>query len=112
MPTQNYQVRGPSSRSVLITIRVSPEERALLGQLAEERGETLSRLMVSRSLMLRKRANPQKPAPQATAADQVAISASACAPEQSAPARPEAKPLRDASVIAGQESLFDDEGGR
>jgi hypothetical protein len=55
MPNQNYQVRGRSSRTVLITIRVSPEERELLGQLAEARGETLSRLMVSRSLMLRKR---------------------------------------------------------
>ena len=112
MPNQNYQVRGPSSRSVLITIRVSPAERELLGQLAEERGETLSRLMVSRSLMLRKRAKRQKPAAQATAVEPAAISIPACAPEPVSSARTEAKPLRDASVIAGQESLFDDEGDR
>ena len=112
MPTQNYQVRGPSSRSVLITIRVSAEERELLGQLAEERGETLSRLMVSRSLMLRKRAKPRTSAPQANAVEPVEISVPACASEPVSLARPEAKPLRDASMIAGQESLFDDEGGR
>src|ERR1700749_4415466 len=107
MPTQNYQVRGPSSRSVLITIRVSAEERALLGQLAEERGETLSRLMVSRSLMLRKRAKPRTSAPQANAVEPVESNVPTCASGPVSLARPEAKPLRDASMIAGQESLFD-----
>ena len=106
MPTQNYQVRGPKSRTVLITIRVSAEERELLGQLAEERGETLSRLMVSRSLMLRRRAKPRKPAGQAKAVEQVAISAPACAPEPPPPARSDGKRLRDLDVILGQESLF------
>ena len=111
MPNQNYQVRGPSSRSVLITIRVSPAERELLGQLAEERGETLSRLMVSRSLMLRKRAKPRTSAPQANAVEPVEISVPACASEPVSLARPEAKPARDASVTPGQESLFAELGG-
>lgn len=111
-PSHTYQVRGPSSRTVLITIRVSREEREVLRQLAEERGETLSRLMVSQALMLRKRAKPQKPAAQAKAVEPVAINAPACAPEPPSRARSDAKRLRDVDVIPGQESLFDELGGR
>ena len=112
MPNQNYQVRGPSSRTALITIRVSLEERALLHQAAQERGETLSRMMVSRCLPKRTRTSRQAACRQSETIELVAIGESACAPESPSAARSDAKRLRDGHVMPGQESLFDGLGGR
>ena len=112
MPGQNYQPRGSSSRTALITIRVSPAERELLHKLAQERGETLSRMMVSRSLIAHKRAKPQSAERQPKATKPVAVRASECAPQASVPARSETKALRGQDVISGQRSLFDELGGR
>ena len=108
MPVQNYQVRESRSRTVLITVRVAPEVRELLHELAEERGETLSRLMVSRTLMLRKRVKPQKIV-RGTAVEPAVNSEPACEPKPSLPARPDGKRMRDVSVMPGQASLFGDQ---
>ena len=112
MPSQNYQVRGPSSRTALITIRVSLEERALLHQAAQERGETLSRMMVSRCLPKRTRTAQQVAGRQSEAIELGAIGEAACAKEPPSPARSDSKRLRDGHVMPGQDSLFDGLGGR
>ena len=112
MPSQNYQLRGPSSRTALITIRVSLEERALLHQAAQERGETLSRMMVSRCLPKRRRTAQQVAGRQSEAIELVAIGGPACAPGSPSAARSDSKRLRDVGVMPGQESLFGEPAGR
>lgn len=97
---------------MLVTVRVSPEERELLHRLAQERGETLSRMLVSRWLPQRKRAKRQKPTARSKAIEPVVDGAPACVQEQPSPARPDAKRLRDPGVMPGQESLFGRPGGR
>lgn len=112
MPSQTYQARGPVSRTVLITVRVSPGERERLNRLAKQRGETLSRMLVSRWLPEQKRAQPPKAARRANAIERVAVSAPACVPESPVRVRSGAKRLRDVSVIPGQTSLLDQLGGQ
>lgn len=107
MPSQNYQDRGPNSRTALITIRVFADDRELLHEFAEERGQTLSRVMLSAVLPAARRARAKR----LKANRAVAVSASVCVPEPASPARPDAKRLREVGVIAGQESLFGDLGG-
>lgn len=112
MPSRNYQLRGPITRTALITIRVSQEERELLQQIAAERGETLSRMMVSRSLPKRKRTKSQTTKRRSTAIAPVAIDAPGCVPESSSPARPDETRLRDAGADSAQGTLFDELGSR
>ena len=119
MASRSYQARGLVSRSVLITVRVSPEDRERLNRIAQERGETLSRMLLARWLPERKRARRQKSAQRSDVIETVVSSASARgsrpaarASEPSSPARPDATQLRDASTPSVQGSLFDAMGGR
>ena len=108
----SHQSPDPINRTVLVTVRVSPEERDQLHRLAEERGETLSRMLVSRWLPERKRAKRKEAGRRSRAIEPVAASAPACAKEPPSPARSDSKRLRDGHVMPGQESLFDGLGGR
>lgn len=107
---QNYQARGPINRTALITVRVAPEQRELLHGLASERGETLSRMLLSPWLA----ANGSKPAKRAKkdAAVGVAVQpvvsiepVAEAGGDQPLPERPVAKRRRAARVIPGQENL-------
>jgi len=108
----SHQSPDPINRTVLVTVRVSPEERELLHRLAEERGETLSRMLVARWLPQRKRAKRQEAGRRSKANEPVAASAPACAKEPPSPARPDSKRRRDGHVMSGQESLFGELGGQ
>jgi hypothetical protein len=112
MTNRSYQARGSVSRSVLITVRVSPEDRERLNQIAQERGETLSRMLVARWLPARKRATRQEPARRSEAIEPVVIGAPARPPKPSVSVRPDAERLRDATAPSVQGSLFDGMGGR
>src|SRR5579875_595948 len=47
MAEKRYQARGPENRTTLITVRVTAEHRELLRALADERGETVTRMLLS-----------------------------------------------------------------
>lgn len=47
MSGQAYQGRGLAARTMLITVRVSAEQRSELHRIAAGRGETLSRMLLS-----------------------------------------------------------------
>lgn len=102
----------PINRTVLVTVRVSAEERELLHQIAKKRGQTLSQMLVSRWLPKRKRPKRSKIAARANAIEAVTTVPPACAQEPSAPARPDATRLGDPCATPSQGSLFDELGGR
>ena len=110
MSSQDYQARGPINRTALITVRVCPEQRELLHALACERGETLSRMLMSPWQVAsgkkpRKRA--KKDAAPTLAAQPVARieQAPGAGGPQLSPERPAAKRRRAGRVIPGQENL-------
>lgn len=117
MTNRSYQTRGSVSRSVLITVRVSPEDRERLNEIAQERGETLSRMLLARWLPERKRTG-REAVVRSAAASSVAVGASARGPKPAAgasesPAAPRpAERKRDVGEAPTQGSLFDGLGGR
>lgn len=99
---------------MLITVRVSPEDRERLNRMAQERGETLSRMLVARWLPERKRARRQESARGSEVIAPAAPSARVCVSEAVSPVRPEADRKREAGGVSAdaQGSLFDAMGGR
>jgi len=118
MTNRSYQTRGSVSRSVLITVRVSPEDRERLNEIAQERGETLSRMLLARWLPERKRTG-REAVVRSAAASSVAVGAAACAssPASACASVPPAPPRaaerkREVGEAPTQGSLFDGLGGR
>ena len=80
VPRRSYQTRQ-NNRTALITLRVSPEEREMLHGLAQERGETLSRMLLEKWVEEARRASARlgAAAEAASASEPVAMSTPAAA---------------------------------
>jgi hypothetical protein len=112
MQRQNYQARGPVKRTVLVTVRVVPEQREVLHRLADERGETLSRMLLSPWL------TPDGQKPQKRSAKKVAqpvaeapAAADACESDPRLRARSVVTRVRAVSDFGDQGTLFPVAGG-
>jgi hypothetical protein len=107
MQRQNYQARGPVKRTVLVTVRVIPEQREVLHRLADERGETLSRMLLSPWLTANGHKPPKRSAKKA--AQPVAEAPAAADAREREPllgARSVVNRVRAASDFGDQGTLF------
>ena len=117
MSGQVRKVPGPHAKSLLITVRVTVEQRYLLHRIAADRGETLSRMLLSPWLDAHDHERPKRSAQSAAAAiaTRELVRAHACL-EVVADTRVGDESLRIESASAGdqfvgQGSLFGAIGG-